>query len=934
MERILKITLDLMKGPSYDLGTLFTQKDVQSHYLQLEFKDKNLDFTNKKLKVNFIKANNTIVFTNIDHIENVNKILIPANALDVVGELQIEFVIYSSVDNFVLTSNKIVKVRVVQTSHGRDLDNIPGEEILEEFQEAMKKFLLGALPDNSIPASKLKTSTNADKIQMINLSDEVKQAMSGKAPVTPTLTKGSVVREYIADGAVDISKMDNSMFHKEYFLNINKSGGQIQFQMDNINATTSDVFEIEWLAKEKTSYYFRSVHSTGATDFNNKVTITEITNGIYKHYFKANLQGNANSIRTITYGDAGSGQVYKFNGEYYDFSIKINGKAIPFTFKNTSEEISLRRVVNNAIDFEETLKLINEKKVSLNDYNVDDKKVILGKADDEYTTVIEKFQSTITYIADVIGLPNIKLKAGKYQITAYNNRVNFKLYCFPTSRGGEILQVITLENLMKDIASEVIIEQDCYIGIQEFSENIGRSYWSGNGKTYKTNFYHTTQLFDKGQVLLVNQGDGAISSKESYTCPLEFKYTSIYTLNAKSNTKDITTYINNSSKHFGEIASFEISEIPAENKQTLYRIENLKNILYNENFRYLNLTDNTMNKQTVLTHTPYNSIDEYTYRVKFKLLDLNTSIILSSYKGEFESGGWKLDTSTKILSFYDGEAPLKSMQTLEINPFEEEKVGTYSIPDPIQVTGITFEIGNMYIIELIRSGLKMFYNIYNITRDEQFLKEIGYVRLHGGKSVFIEKGSVEIKLIEEKTPLINGTEAIFIGDSITEGLSMGTNDISKRWASLLRDKYFKGNALCCGMGWGTTDNVLDVLNNIKSYCNYIKYYFIMIGTNQSDEKNFEKWSKEIVEIYNKIKELGGIPVIICPPLNRNVSSTIPKMRDFILEKGWDTIRMDIATSTGDGVTFDNSLSTDGTHFNANGNQKMYERALIDLKKIM
>ena len=227
-------------------------------------------------------------------------------------------------------------------------------------------------------------------------------------------------------------------------------------------------------------------------------------------------------------------------------------------------------------------------------------------------------------------------------------------------------------------------------------------------------------------------------------------------------------------------------------------------------------------------------------------------------------------------------------------------------------------------------------NIYDIKNDKTFSKEIPNSRFHGGKGVFVQEGEIEIVYVEEKTPLINGAKAIFIGDSISEGLAMGTTDISKRWASLLRDNYFKGNALCCGMGWGTTKNVKQVLENIRSYCNYIKYYFIMIGTNQRSEETHVTWKTEIVEIYDTIRNLGGIPVIIVPPLGRveTANAILFKMRDFILEKGWDTIRMDIATSTGDGITFDNSLSTDGTHFNVNGNQKMYERALIDLKKIM
>ena len=45
MERILKITIDLLRGATYDYETKFTQADSQSHYLQIDFKDTEIDFS-------------------------------------------------------------------------------------------------------------------------------------------------------------------------------------------------------------------------------------------------------------------------------------------------------------------------------------------------------------------------------------------------------------------------------------------------------------------------------------------------------------------------------------------------------------------------------------------------------------------------------------------------------------------------------------------------------------------------------------------------------------------------------------------------------------------------------------------------------------------------------------------------------------------------
>ena len=303
MERILKIILDLTKGPSYDLGTVFTQNDSNTHYLQLEFKDKELNLVGKKIRINFIRADGKVVFRLTDINSEIIKILVPTNALEIPGDLGIEITLIDE-DKF-LTINKIIKLKVLQTVTEKDTELIPSDDLVNDLNDLMTKIVeltvqkaneeleklsisikneitttaeskieeissegekqvkkiietgsilsekIGEvnqkfenfkienetqhqeladeirtaktepipatrLEDNSISSSKLKTSTDKDKIKMINLSDEVKQAMSGNSPVTPTLTEGSIVREYIADGAVNGDKIENhTVSHKE-----------------------------------------------------------------------------------------------------------------------------------------------------------------------------------------------------------------------------------------------------------------------------------------------------------------------------------------------------------------------------------------------------------------------------------------------------------------------------------------------------------------------------------------------------------------------------------------------------------------------------------------------------------------------------------------------------------------------------------------------
>lgn len=76
------------------------------------------------------------------------------------------------------------------------------------------EFLRGFIPaDFRRTVEKLKsgdfsTSSDADKIKLINLSDEVIRAMSGNSPVRPEIGSGEVVTEKIADGSVTVEKVD------------------------------------------------------------------------------------------------------------------------------------------------------------------------------------------------------------------------------------------------------------------------------------------------------------------------------------------------------------------------------------------------------------------------------------------------------------------------------------------------------------------------------------------------------------------------------------------------------------------------------------------------------------------------------------------------------------------------------------------------------
>lgn len=62
--------------------------------------------------------------------------------------------------------------------------------------------------ENTIPSSKLRIVSDADRIKLVNLSDEVLQAMVGTTPINVTPAVNSVTKEKVVDGAITPQKTD------------------------------------------------------------------------------------------------------------------------------------------------------------------------------------------------------------------------------------------------------------------------------------------------------------------------------------------------------------------------------------------------------------------------------------------------------------------------------------------------------------------------------------------------------------------------------------------------------------------------------------------------------------------------------------------------------------------------------------------------------
>lgn len=133
MERILKITIDLLRGATYDYETKFTQADSQSHYLQIDFSDTSLNFSGVSMKVNFIRSDGVAVTTSKASVTSSNKVQIPTNALAKFGELGIEIILIKG--NSILTVNKLIRVTVIKTLAGEGIDLEIGDSFLNEINQ-------------------------------------------------------------------------------------------------------------------------------------------------------------------------------------------------------------------------------------------------------------------------------------------------------------------------------------------------------------------------------------------------------------------------------------------------------------------------------------------------------------------------------------------------------------------------------------------------------------------------------------------------------------------------------------------------------------------------------------------------------------------------------------------------------------------------------
>ena len=275
----------------------------------------------------------------------------------------------------------------------------------------------------------------------------------------------------------------------------------------------------------------------------------------------------------------------------------------------------------------------------------------------------------------------------------------------------------------------------------------------------------------------------------------------------------------------------------------------------------------------------------------------------------------------------------------------ESYTGSYTPPSIVKSEEIDFTLktGTRYILEVFKNGSA---HKFTITDEQtQDSTSVFYdnapkygsdycAQGHGGPGVICISGSVSASNLIYSVQNYPHARVLFIGDSITEGVGI-RSPIKNRWCDLVAEELYNGDVFIMGSGGDNSSGVATRLQTAINAGFKFDIAVVLIGTNERNASGtISTWSSNIDTIVGKIETAGATPVICVPPLPKEYSSTILNMRDYILGKGWQTIRFDYATSVDrDGVTFDQNCFVDKVHPNVIGSYRMYQQAVADLHAI-
>ena len=798
------------------------------------------------------------------------------------------------------------------------------DEIKQNSQEKIREIESELNQTNTQLDTIANKGTTVEVLERVT-KEEIERQIQDGTLANLTIADGSITQDKLSpdlelgvkDNSVTLRKLNADIFGIKY--NVNLTGPWIGFGFRIDNPNTIDFskglnFEIT-TDRKFSSFRFEVNYETGAfVNDNFNASFEQLEDGKYRYY------GSFSSFKTtpkVIGIKTDSPNNETLTGVYEEPKLIVDGKSKRITIIERSG-INIIKEENGVVASK------NYVKQELNNYTIKDESVGINNLTNEAKMSLmgegnEEMQITYPFTSFQNFTKRFLVVQQKLQPCIIKNIGNFKCKVLILNSIGLNAEILQIHDLDTGKDTNITVANGGYIAIMKVNSNgeiDNIPYGNRNDDKPRTDLHYIEDYSN-----LIVGGTVNTVKMSSYYTNLDVKIEPLTIPSLKQDVIDVKKEITSNKIEAFTQLNRVISQVPSENLQTVYK-QDFTSI--NDTWAFVNCT-NLSNGGIKLTdyskvyYSIYQAFDEWKLRAKIKIKDVNSIFGFTSVDGEWESGSILYDGTDNVIKWSDKE------------------ITSTSIPASTSTdnSDLTLELDNTYLVELQRSGLFMKFSIYDIKNAKKISFEKTHKRFHGSLAFVTTNGDVDLLELELKVALYSSCKNMFVGDSITEGLGMGTTDISKRWASLLRDNYFKGNAICCGRGWGNSANALEIVTNAYAYGYKFNYVAVMIGTNERSESGFEAWKTNIVKIYNTIKENGSTPIIITPPLGKDGITYIQQMRDFIQEKGWDTIRMDLATSVNnDGNTFNSSLSTDGTHFNENGNQAMYERALFDLEMIM
>lgn len=108
---------------------------------------------------------------------------------------------------------EVIATEIAQsTTLEHNLDTTSHPSLITEINTARTEDVAASrIPNNSLTSSKLSVANDGDKIKLNNLSQEVHDALSGDAPVSPTIPDNSITTQKYAPDSVDFDAIDKDL---------------------------------------------------------------------------------------------------------------------------------------------------------------------------------------------------------------------------------------------------------------------------------------------------------------------------------------------------------------------------------------------------------------------------------------------------------------------------------------------------------------------------------------------------------------------------------------------------------------------------------------------------------------------------------------------------------------------------------------------------